>query len=326
MLYWYIRSVLSDNSSLKKRDIWHLVPMIIFFAAALPNAFIPWHEKVEIARKVVENTGFINEYRATLIAKTFSPSLEFLIRPVLVMGYTIWSAGLCINYMINNKLSAVFTKQLFMKKWLCMLLTFLLTLEITQILLIIRGFEMHFSELYFGVNIIRAITVTGLMGLIISPFFFPSILYGLPRLPESVIERNTEKRLTQLEQSKKIPNHNHFENSYLHAIGQKTDACMKEHKPYLQPECNLTHLAKHVNLPAHHLAYYFREVKKQTFNDYRNEWRINHAKKLIEEGKASEMTLEAIGMLSGFSSRNAFITDFKKTEGVSPGAYASRLN
>lgn len=38
------------------------------------------------------------------------------------------------------------------------------------------------------------------------------------------------------------------------------------------------------------------------------------------------MTLEAIGMLSGFSSRNTFLADFKKFEGESPGSYASRFN
>jgi len=101
---------------------------------------------------------------------------------------------------------------------------------------------------------------------------------------------------------------------------------MRETRPYLQPGFNLPQLSAQIQIPVHHLGYYFREIKRQTFNDYRNEWRINHAKKLIEEGKASEITLEAIGMLSGFSSRNAFITDFKKVEGVSPGSYASRLN
>lgn len=47
---------------------------------------------------------------------------------------------------------------------------------------------------------------------------------------------------------------------------------------------------------------------------------------MIHEGKASEMTLEAIGMISGFSSRNAFISDFKKHEGVSPGSYVAQNN
>jgi len=300
--------------------------MIIYFLFALPYTFVPIADKIQAANEVVKDVSYMQTYKATMLENLFPVSALYLSRPILVLLYTLWSIGLFINYLIKKKESVVLSKQHFMKKWLCLLLGLLLVLEVTQIILIIKGFKMHFSDLYFTLNIIRVLSALGLIGLIVSPFFFPNILYGLPRMPDSLNERNTEKRLTHLRQLKKIPNNNHFEDSYLHLIGKKADACMKEHKPYLQPDCNLTHLAKHVNLPAHHLAYYFREVKKQTFNDYRNEWRINHAKKLIEEGKASEMTLEAIGMLSGFSSRNAFITDFKKVEGISPGVYASRLN
>lgn len=63
----------------------------------------------------------------------------------------------------------------------------------------------------------------------------------------------------------------------------------------------------------------------QSFNDYRNEWRIKHSKKLIAEGKADELTLEAIGILSGFSTRNTFFNAFKRSEGISPGAYVEQL-
>jgi AraC-like DNA-binding protein len=50
-----------------------------------------------------------------------------------------------------------------------------------------------------------------------------------------------------------------------------------------------------------------------------------HAKNLIKEGKNAELTLEAIGLLSGFSSRNTFFTAFKKAEGISPGSYAAKF-
>jgi AraC-like DNA-binding protein len=100
---------------------------------------------------------------------------------------------------------------------------------------------------------------------------------------------------------------------------------MTDLQPYLQSDCNLAYFAKLVKIPAHHLAYYFREERKQTFNDYRNEWRVNHTKKLITEGKHAELTLEAIGQLSGFSSRNAFFTAFKKVEDISPGAFAAQF-
>ncbi|WP_172594519.1 helix-turn-helix domain-containing protein [Mariniphaga sediminis] len=208
-----------------------------------------------------------------------------------------------------------------MKKWLCYLLGFMLILVISQLFMVSKSFEMHFPAIFFTFNIIRVISVVGLVGLLISPFFFPTILYGLPRMPE----RNEEEKDNRLTNETKPPS-NSFESDYLQSIGLKSDSLMKEKQLYLEPECNLGFFSRQIDVPAHHLAYYFREIKKQRFNDFRNEWRINHAKSLIQEGKANEITLEAIGSLSGFSSRNAFITDFKKTEGVSPSVYASRFN
>jgi AraC-like DNA-binding protein len=324
MLYWYIRSVLTDNAKLTRRDFWHLVPMIIFFIAALPHAFVPWHEKVEAARTVVADAGFMGEYRATLLAKIFSPTLEYLTRPVLVLGYTLWSAGLFFNYLIRKESSLVLSKQHFMTKWLFLLLGFLLILEVSQMLLIIRAFKMDFSYLYFHINLLRILSSFGLTGLLITPFFFPSILYGLPRLPYSLTdtrkEENPEKLIPE-----NIKKQLHLENNYLDSLGQQVDVYMEKFKPYLQPELNLSQVSFHLGVPTHHLGYYFKEVKKQPFHDYRNKWRIKHAKKLIREGKNNEITLEAIGTLSGFTNRNAFRAAFQKLEGTSPAAYTKKI-
>jgi AraC-like DNA-binding protein len=326
MLYCYIRSVLSDDPELKITDGLHLLPMLVYFLVSIPQNCVPLSDIIINAISLLNNTDYIAHFKGTPLSGLFTVEAIFLSRPGLVLIYTLWSVGLFVQYSVRKDKSGVFSGQHFMTKWLFLLLGFLLLLVVTQILSIARAFNMDFSEMFFTLNIVRLLSGLGLIGILISPFFFPTILYGLPRIPESKNEGNTEKRLTHLRHLKKNPNNNHFEDSYLHSIGQKADACMKQHKPYLEPDCNLNHLAKHVNLPVHHLAYYFKEVKKQHFTDYRNEWRINHAKNLIREGKASEITLEAIGMLSGFTSRNSFITDFKKMEGVSPGAYAARYN
>ena len=323
MLYWYIRTVLTDDPRLKRNDIWHLLPMAVYFIVAFPHSFVPWQVKVEAARSLVQDVNFLQEYKATLLDRFIPVSVVYLTRPLLVLGYTLWSAALFFIFLKKGKVSEVFSKQHFMKKWLCLFLGLLLVLGITQILQVIRGFNMHFSELYFHINNIRIISTFGLIGLLITPFFFPSILYGLPRVPESKMEEKQEKRTEISQPCRENRNHNHFEKAYLLSIGQKTDACMKEHQPYLQPDCNLGHLAKGVNLPEHHLAYYFREFKKQHFTEYRNEWRIKHAKKLILEGKIRETTLEGIGLQSGFTNRNTFLAAFKRVEGTSPNAYAA---
>ena len=101
---------------------------------------------------------------------------------------------------------------------------------------------------------------------------------------------------------------------------------MQEQQPYLQPDFNLGQFSVLIQIPTHHLAYFFREVKMQSFNDYRNECRIFHAKKLILQGKADEYTLEAIATLSGFTNRNTFFIAFKKVEGISPSAFVALLN
>lgn len=326
VLYWYIRSVLKDDSRLKRKDIWHLLPMTIYFLAALPYTFVPFSDKAEAAIEAVKDVGYIQTYNATVLDQIFSVSAIYLSRPILVLAYTFWSIGLLFRYSIQRKVSKVFAHQYFMTRWLCLLLTFLLILEVTQILLIFRAFEMQFSELFFALNVFRILSVAGLIGLLISPFFFPAILYGLPRVPEPVeqLKQDKEKTITRVNEPRRLTNS--FESEYLNSIEQRAGFYMAEHKLYLESDCNLAYFSKHLNVPAHHLAYYFREVKKKPFNDFRNEWRVNHAKALIKEGKANEITLEAIGSLSGFSSRNAFITDFKKSEGVSPSVYASRFN
>lgn len=325
MLFWYVRSVLTDNHHLKKGDFWHLLPMMIFFIAALPNAFIPWSTKVEVATEAVKDVGFIQTYSATLLDEIFPVSAIYLSRPVLVLGYTLWSIGIFICYLIQRKVSAVFSKQYFMTKWLSLLMGLMLVLVVTQILLIIKAFEMGFSELYFTLNILRILSIAGLIGLMISLFFFPTILYGLPRMPESAILPNLEEAKTVTLPEEERNNINHFESTYLIAIGWKADSYMKEFQPYLNPDFNLAQLSVNTQIPVHHIGYYFREVKKQHFIEYRNEWRINHAKSLIKEGKAKELTLEAIGKLSGFSSRNTFRTTFEKVEGMPPSTFASQI-
>lgn len=326
MLYFYVRSILTDNSKLRKRDYWHFLPMTIYFIAAIPNAFIPWQEKVEAAHSLLNDHGFLLEYKATLLDKVFPAVSNYLSRLILILGYTLWSLGVFINFLIKRKSAAVINKQHFMKNWLFILLGSLLVLLVSQFLLVVKSFEMHFSDLFFTVNAFRIISVMSLTGLLISPFFFPSILYGMPRMKEPPEQLNQDIEKTGKQANVSLRQTNSFESDYIKSIEQRAELYMIQHKLYLKPDCNLAFFSKHLNIPAHHLAYYFKEVKKKHFNDFRNEWRINHAKNLIEAGKAGEMTLEAIGMLSGFSSRNAFIASFKKLTGESPGSYAAKFN
>ena len=325
VLYWYVRSVLTDNYRLKRKDIWHLAPMIIYLLAALPFTFVPLSEKISAANEVVNDVGYIQYFKATFLSDIFSVPAIYLSRPVLILAYTIWAIVLWIRYTANKKLSSVFSSQHFMKVWISVLLGTLLILLISHILLIIRVFELNFSELALALGVLRILSVAGLIGLLISPFFFPSIIYGLPQVPELTGTSHKIAKKTNGNSGDLTKTNSHLETDYLNSIGQKAESYMIENQPYLQPHFNINQLAVEINVPLHHLGYYLRQIKKQSFTEYRNTWRIEHAKKLMMEGKQNDLTLEAIASLSGFSNRNSFRATFQKIEGIPPSAFASSV-
>jgi AraC-like DNA-binding protein len=318
-LYWYTRSLLTDNSRLKKRDIWHLLPTIVFLIVSLPHLFSSWSHKMEIANKIVENGNYVVFSNYHQFHGFIPDILIFLSRPLLSFGYLLWSVLLLARFYKLKRESRIFPHQVFVIKWLIVLFSFLSILIISHAIQIIESKTINNVIVFYLTDILQLLSVIGLIGLLISPFFFPSILYGLPLVPSKELNKSSDD-----EELKK--NELSFETDYLEIIEKVVESSMREAKPYIHAECNIAYFAKIVKVPAHHLAYYFKEVKKQSFNDYRNAWRVNHAKDLIKQGKTDEYTFEAIGMLSGFSSKNTFFTAFKKMEGITPGAYAEQVN
>ena len=327
MLYFYFRSVLSDNARLKMHDWWHLLPMLFFLAGAFPYIISPWSFKLEVAQKIIEKDIMLTTYNSGLVSmyKYVPLPVVFLSRPVLVMGYLLWSAGLLLRFKIYRRESMVLQQQHFMQKWLWILLIFLFILVLSHALQLVVTFKVMNTAVFKTLNLLQVFAGTGLAGLLISPFFFPGILYGLSRLPESLENKKNTRVAFEPLPAESVIISSKFESDYLDLIGKLTDQCMNEYQPYLQQDLNLAQLSLLVNIPVHHLAYYFREVKQMSFTDFRNGWRIEHAKNLILEGKSNNLTLEAIGLLAGFTTRNTFLTTFKKVEGITPKEFVNKL-
>ena len=324
MCYFYTRSVLKDDTRLKKGDFLHFLPMLVHLIASIPYIITPFSYKREIARSIISDPGFIGSFHATFLSDLFSNSAIYLSRPILALFYVIGSIALLIHYKLKKGKVMIFVRQHFMFKWLLYFLGFQLIVVLSHLFLIFRVFQNDLGELFFTSNWLQILSLIGLGGLIVTPFFFPQILYGLPSfIPESIqIAPEELQSNTLVQENKKISLN--FEFDYMLSIVQKMATCMQEQKPYLQQDFNLAQFAVLIQVPTHHLAYFFREVKMQSFNDYRNECRVNHAKILILEGKANELTLEAIGALAGFANRNTFFTAFKKVEGIAPSTFMSQ--
>lgn len=61
------------------------------------------------------------------------------------------------------------------------------------------------------------------------------------------------------------------------------------------------------------------------FNNYINKFRINDAISMLTNKHYSEMNMEEIGLIVGFSNRQSFYTAFKEITGVSPKVYKRKF-
>ncbi|MFO7613479.1 MAG: AraC family transcriptional regulator [Bacteroidales bacterium] len=320
--YWYIRSILKDDYRLKKRDRWHLAPALIAMVTSIPYMFTSWAEKTRVASEIINDLNYLMIIEPTVIHQLMPNEFIYLGRDVLIFIYLIFSVLLLVRYFRQAKEQSVIFRQQYMVKWLMVFQFFYLLLVTGHVLVMTHAIVLDDPNLVYAASRVQLIASIGLTGLLISPFFFPEILYGLPRIPGHYRKRGNHGKSQALHVPKK--NIVSLESEYVRLIGEKVEQCMTDHKPYLQKEFNLTELSVLIHVPVHHLAYYFREERNQSFINYRNKWRVEHAKTMMNDGKAKELTLEAIGMLSGFASRNSFIIAFKRCEGLTPHEYSSK--
>ena len=96
---------------------------------------------------------------------------------------------------------------------------------------------------------------------------------------------------------------------------------MREEKPYLNAEFRLSDLAQNVDRSVHHVSQAINEQEGIGFSDFISQLRVQEAKRLLDEDRASQVTILAIALEAGFNSKTAFYSAFKKVVGKSPTAY-----
>lgn len=103
----------------------------------------------------------------------------------------------------------------------------------------------------------------------------------------------------------------------------KTDLLkyFNEQKPYLDSKINMTTVAEEINLHPNKLSYLINELMDVNFNDYINQYRLNHFMKIALDPKLKHITILGLAYDSGFNSKSVFNTYFKKTKGITPSEW-----
>ncbi|MDH7444154.1 helix-turn-helix domain-containing protein [Aquimarina sp. 2201CG14-23] len=95
---------------------------------------------------------------------------------------------------------------------------------------------------------------------------------------------------------------------------------------YLSEDCNLYSTAKLLNTNTTYLSKALNETRKQSFNQYINELRVNYALlKLRDDSVFRSYTIRAVAKELGYKSHTTFIKVFKGKTGVNPAYYINKL-
>ncbi len=105
----------------------------------------------------------------------------------------------------------------------------------------------------------------------------------------------------------------------------KLRAALDERKLYLQKDLKMASLAENIGLSTHQLSYLINHEFEMPYADLINEYRINEAKRLLEDPEIRKEKLLRVAFDTGFSNKTSFINAFKKQTGFTPSEWRERV-
>jgi AraC-like DNA-binding protein len=99
---------------------------------------------------------------------------------------------------------------------------------------------------------------------------------------------------------------------------------MQEKRPFLNPNLSLHELAQQLQTPHYQLSKLINEGFEKNFNDFINQFRIQHIIQKLHSGEHLRHTLLGLAIDSGFNSKTTFNRAFKKHTSLSPQEYIKK--
>lgn len=96
---------------------------------------------------------------------------------------------------------------------------------------------------------------------------------------------------------------------------------MGKEQPYLNYDVSLNSLAQALGTNSKYLSYLINKEFDSNFSSFINNYRIEKAKKLLSNAENDIYTIETIAEMTGFKSKSAFNTAFKKFTSLTPSKY-----
>ena len=322
LLFFYVKTTLSDNNKLEKWDWLHLLPAAFIVINCLPFTTLPFDQKANIAHEIVNVTE-----NYTLDFKFVSFEFILYSRSIHLLSYAVFSIG--YFYMHSKRLlkenSRLSSNHSILSRWFYLLCSMQIIIAINSIghMSTLYGIQFNvlgipsttlFSEQYYF-----EICGGGFFLQNIFLFLFPKILYG------NVSYTIEEGKNNIIEDLKLNLPKKQKETATIQDIEQIIETYLLN-SPFIQKEFSLSQMSFDLKIPERFLSNYFNKTLVISFSDWRKNLRIDYVCSLIEAGESKNLTIEAIATNAGFASRSKFIDAFKERKGVTPSAFIKSMS
>lgn len=307
--YLYVRNILEQQIRMRKWDWLYALPAIVYTAS-----YLPFYMKNADEKKIIIVNTLSKPINYSLEPEGILPPgigvglrLTFGIAMVIGQIILIWRWKKMIRNTTNiNKQN----KEII--NWLYFLSGILLFTY--MIYSIISSFQvLGFSDLFLGLAIIVFIAIASI-GIYL--FLKPHILYGLMGwfqaeilIPVDISVKNERINL--------LLDRTTISSAQKKEIKNKIELHFLNNKHYTQPGYRISDLSNSVNTPIYLLAGFINQEYGLNFNEFINNYRIEHFTEVIRKNKEFKPDeLIELKKLSGFESDSEFKIAIKKKTGM----------
>jgi AraC-like DNA-binding protein len=319
--YIAIRSYLKNETHFKKTDLIFYLPFLLQSIEMLPFLFSGNEVKINAYHSLMEIQTVIDPQNYGIIPANIHMLLKFIMH---------WSISIYMWFEIfsfQKKLELThFYKHPSMLKWIIINASLLSLICFIPILIALSTSNFRdYTSIY---SIALSLTC---FGTVCTLLFKPWVLYDLPAYYSMNENESNEIRIIkETEEFENEVESNNLSGTFtldevtLEQYEQKILTFINENKPFLKPGYAAGDLAVDCNIPKHHLTYLFNRKLEMRYNDFINKHRINYAVEMVKNQDVSQLTIDAIAVNSGFSSRSTFIKYFIKYMGVYPSDFIKK--
>jgi AraC-like DNA-binding protein len=295
LTYFYVKALTNINWKFRVSLVVHFIPAVAFYISFLPMYLLDEQAKI----RLISNAFFNHHY--------IVPPAFYIFAVVHILAYLFFSERILLEHAKNIKNNFSFIENLNLN-WLKYLLIIFIVLWFT---FAIRVF--YPSRLIWNISAFLSLLTMYIVG------YFG---YNQPIIfQESMIDT---KSAFIKEEKKKYASSSLTENEITEYL-KKIRTLMNTEKLFLKNDLKIGDVSEKINLPVYYVSQVINEKLGKNFYDFINEYRVDEVKKRFADTKYDYLTILAIGFESGFNSKTAFYSAFKRKTGMIPSEFKKHL-